>query len=49
MKTTTLIGVLGTLLLLLTACGRDSSIPTERELLPLADDKPTFVFFFADN
>ena len=49
MRITTLIGFLGTLLLLLTACGRSSSVPAVNEALPLAEDKPTFIFFFTDN
>jgi hypothetical protein len=49
MRITTFIGFLGTLLLLLTACGRSPSAPAESEALPLAEDKPTFIFFFTDN
>lgn len=49
MKTTPVISVLGTLLLLLTACSGSPSTPTESEALPLAEDKPTFIFFFTDN
>lgn len=49
MRITTFIGFFGTLLLLLTACGRSSSVPAANEALPLAEDKPTFIFFFTDN
>jgi hypothetical protein len=49
MRITTFISLLGTLLLLLTACGRSPSAPTESEALLLAEDKPTFLFFFTDN
>lgn len=49
MRTTTFISFVGTLLLLLTACGRSPSTSLEGEILPLAGDKPTFIFFFTDN
>jgi len=48
MRITTFIGFFGTLLLL-TACGRSLSVPAASEALPLAEDKPTFIFFFTDN
>ena len=49
MRITTFISFFGSLLLLLTACGRSPSDPAASESLPLAADKPTFIFFFTDN
>lgn len=49
MKTTTFVSFVGTLLFLLTACGRSPSISVEGATLPLSEDKLTFIFFFTDN
>jgi hypothetical protein len=38
------IGILGVILVALVACSSNL-----RELLPLADDKPTFMYFYTDN
>ncbi len=49
MRMTNFISLIGALTFLLTACGGNSSAPAETETLPIAGDKPTFIFFFTDN
>jgi len=49
MRMMNFISLIGALILLLTACGSNLPRPTETETLPIAGDKPTFIFFFTDN
>lgn len=47
MRLFTWIASLAALLAALTACAVESARPVDA--LPLADDRPTFIFFFTDN